>query len=233
MNWNAKTHGRGFLDRVDAGQQLGRRLKKYERHADALVLGLTPGGMAVANEVAEVLYLPLRPLLVRPLTAPQNSAAAVGVAISGGLRYVHPEALLAAQVQEKAVEAETISRSELEKQATIYGAGATGFFGRVLIVVDEGLPPGSLLPWVLRALRLARPERLVVGVPVAERATLEAVRSQADEALDLMAPEDFAAVGEWYSDFPPLADRQIRALLEKAARREAGKEDFKDDEAGD
>jgi putative phosphoribosyl transferase len=60
---------------------------------------------------------------------------------------------------------------------------------------------------------------LVVAVPVAARATCDELRSLVDEIVCAVTPEPFHAVGQWYLDFSPTPDEEVRSLL--ALRRQA------------
>ena len=70
-----------------------------------------------------------------------------------------------------------------------------------------------------RALRLQRPARLVVAVPVAASQTCEDLRTEVDEIVCLATPEPFYAVGQWYHDFAQTSDEEVRELLAAAGSR--------------
>jgi putative phosphoribosyl transferase len=56
---------RQFIDRKDAGSRLGTRLAGVLDDCKAVVVGLPPGGVPVAYEVARVLHCPLDVIVVR------------------------------------------------------------------------------------------------------------------------------------------------------------------------
>ena len=57
-----------FRDRVQAGQILAEKLKKYANQPDLVVLALPRGGVPVAFEVAKALNAPLGVFPVRKNT---------------------------------------------------------------------------------------------------------------------------------------------------------------------
>jgi Family of unknown function (DUF5335) len=67
------------------------------------------------------------------------------------------------------------------------------------------------------ALRQLRPEKVLVAVPVAARATCADLQEDADEVVCLYTPMDFFAVGQWYHDFSQTTDEEVRELLDRAA----------------
>jgi putative phosphoribosyl transferase len=68
-----------------------------------------------------------------------------------------------------------------------------------------------------RALRIQRPKRIIVAVPVASREACEEFRRHVDEIVCAKTPEPFYAVGAWYEDFSQTFDAEVRELLERAA----------------
>ncbi|HSW16986.1 MAG TPA: phosphoribosyltransferase, partial [Ramlibacter sp.] len=67
-----------------------------------------------------------------------------------------------------------------------------------------------------RALRRARPRRLVVAVPVASSSALTRLRPFVDEMVCVAAPEPFRAVSLWYERFEQCTDDEVQRLLEAA-----------------
>ena len=56
-----------FRDRADAGRRLAEKLRAYTNRPDVVVLGLPPGGVPVAEAVADALGAPLEVFLVQLL----------------------------------------------------------------------------------------------------------------------------------------------------------------------
>jgi putative phosphoribosyl transferase len=67
-----------FEDRLEAGRKLGNELAHYRVGDNAVVLGLTRGGVPVAFAVADRLRLPLDVLVVRKLGVPWQPELAMG-----------------------------------------------------------------------------------------------------------------------------------------------------------
>src|SRR3954452_21098891 len=80
---------RRFADRAGAGRELADRLGAYQRHPNAIVLGLARGGMPVAFEVARTLELALDVFIVRKLGVPGQHELALGAIASGGVRVLN------------------------------------------------------------------------------------------------------------------------------------------------
>jgi predicted phosphoribosyltransferase len=213
-----------FRDRFEAGRHLARRLQRYARRADVLVLGLPRGGVPVAYEVARNLGAPLDVFLVRKLGLPGHEELAMGAIASGGVRVVNDEVVGALQVPVEMLDRAAARESlELERRERAYRGDLPpqDVTGKVAILVDDGLATGSTMRAAVRALRRLDPERIVVAVPVAAPPTCEQLRAEADEVVCVLTPDPFRAVGVWYDDFTQTDDDEVRALLDAARRARA------------
>jgi putative phosphoribosyl transferase len=209
-----------FRDRVDAGQQLARRLEDYARRNDVLVLGIPRGGVPVAFEVAQALHAPLDILLVRKLGAPGQRELAMGAIASGGIRILDQELIADLGVTEEQL-AETIDaqETELERREQLYRGVRRGISvqGKIVILVDDGIATGSSMRAAVDALRSLQPQKIVVATPVAPSRADEHISRVADEFVCVLKPEWFFAIGEFYERFPQVEDADVSVLLSRAA----------------
>jgi len=210
-----------FLDRREAGRQLGKELAKTDWR-DPVVLALPRGGVPVGFEVAKELHAPLDVLLVRKIGAPGHPEFAIGAVVDGKdpQLVVNEEAALILGPSSDYLEAEKKRQLvEIERRRERYlGARApVPIEGRTAIVVDDGIATGSTVKVALKALRRSDADRVVLAVPVAPRSTIEALRDEADEVVCLSTPEPFHAVGLHYVDFEQTSDEDVIQLLKAAA----------------
>jgi Raf kinase inhibitor-like YbhB/YbcL family protein len=88
--------------------------------------------------------------------------------------------------------------------------------------VDDGLATGSTMRAAVAALRRQGPARIVVAVPVGSPETCTELATEADAVVCVHMPEEFYAVGLWYSDFSQTTDAEVRDLLGRATTRNGG-----------
>jgi predicted phosphoribosyltransferase len=208
-----------FADRRDAGRRLAAGLSHYAGRDDVVVLGLPRGGVPVAYEVADALGAPLDVFVVRKLGVPGHEELAMGAIASGDVMVLNDDVLTAAAIERDQFEAVAARELETLRQQELAYRGARSPLevrDRVVIVVDDGLATGATMRAAVRALRDRDAKAIVVAVPTAPRETCDALRREVEELLCASTPDPFMAVGLWYRDFMPVADDQVRELLDSA-----------------
>ncbi|HEV2548954.1 MAG TPA: phosphoribosyltransferase family protein [Stellaceae bacterium] len=212
-----------FADRADAGRRLAAKLAPLAG-TDVVVLALPRGGVAVGFEIAQALNAPLDLVLVRKIGAPGMPELAVAALVDAGgevMRVVDEGVAGGVGLQPAYLDREAAREErELARRRAVYGgAGApVPLFGRTAIVVDDGIATGTTMRAALLAIRRRDPARLILAVPVAPAAAIDALRSEVDEIVALETPEDFFAIGQFYGDFHQMSDGEVLALLERATR---------------
>jgi len=211
-----------FVDRRDAGRRLAGQLRGYAGRSNIVVLGLPRGGVPVAYEVALALHAPLDVITVRKLGVPGQEELAFGAIASGGVQVINAEvvaeaALTPEQIERLAAE----QRVELEQRERLYRgeAPALPLEHATAIIVDDGLATGATMRAAVEAARLRQASRVAIAVPVAAAASARALAAGTDAIFCTVTPPRFLAVANWYDDFTPTSDEEVRELLALARRR--------------
>jgi putative phosphoribosyl transferase len=213
-----------FLDRADAGRRLASLLVSrptIERGAGSVVVGLPRGGIPVAFEIARALDAPLDVILVRKVGLPAQPELAMGAIGEDGVRVVNEDVVRAEHVSERQfAEVEELERAELIRRAERYRADhpRVPLAGKTAIVVDDGIATGSTARAACQVARAHGAARVVLAVPLAPQASLNALASVADDVVCAEAPEPFLAIGQWYLDFAQTADAEVVDLLRRAGQ---------------
>ena len=211
-----------FLDRYEAGRLLASNLQPYLRYPDAIVLALPRGGVPVGFEVAQALALPLDTFLVRKLGVRGHEELAMGAIASGGIRVLNPDVVKSLAIPPETIdwvaarEGEELARREREYRDD---RPPVQLRGRTVILVDDGLATGSTMRAAVTALRKENAAHIIVAVPVGAPEACDSLRDLAVEVVCLQAPREFYAVGEWYYDFRPTSDAEVRDLLAHSVAR--------------
>lgn len=208
-----------FQDRADAGRKLAQRIRDTVHDSDVLVLGLPRGGVPVAYEVARELRAKLDVFVVRKLGLPDRPELAVGAIASGGVRVLNDALVKDLDLSQGLIEQLTAREAvELKRREELYREGrpAVLISGRTVILVDDGLATGASMAAAVKAVRLQKPRRIVVAVPVGAETTCKELRRDADAVICAYTPRPFLSVGMWYEDFEQTADEEVQRLLKPA-----------------
>lgn len=213
-----------FADRQDAGRQLARAVARL-RFVDPVVLALPRGGVPVGAEVAARLGAPLDVLIVRKLGCPGHPELGVGAIAEDGVE-IHNDDLIS-RLGITAAELAAVAaaeHAEADRRARRYRGHRppVPVRGRTAIIVDDGLATGYTARAAIAVVRSRQPDTIVLAVPVAPSATVEALRSVVDDLVCLRSPARFIAIGQWYADFRQVPDDMVTALLARQHTRGTG-----------
>ena len=211
-----RTSTRSFRDRRDAGRALAEQLTAYRGKHGALVLGLARGGVPVGWEVARALGAPLDVFLVRKLGVPQWRELAMGAVASGGGVVMNDSVVSSLHITDEQIQAVIDSETaELERRERAYRGErpAADLHGKVVILVDDGIATGASMLAAVRAVRAARPQSIVVAVPVGPQSACRELAKEAEDVVCASMPPAFDAVGQVYRDFHQVTDDEVRELL--------------------
>lgn len=207
-----------FKSRQEAGKKLGELLKKKPPSGELIVLGLPRGGVVVAYEVAKALGAPLDILCPRKIGAPFSPELAIGAVSSEGTSYFFEDLVQRLHVSQEYLERkETEELLEAKRRLALYrsGRGALNIKKKTVIIVDDGLATGATMRVAILEAKKLGASKIVMAVPVAPIDTFQELTRMVNESYSLSLPEDFSAVGQFYSDFSQVLDEEVVALLKQ------------------
>lgn len=204
-----------YVDRLDAGIQLGEALKGIDTQ-EAVVVALPRGGVVVGYEVAKVLKVPLEIVCPRKIGAPGNPEYAIGAITETGTSLLQEEVISNLGVTDSYLK-KTMAKEqeEAEKRLQIYRAerGPRNLKGKRVILVDDGLATGFTMKAALATCRQEGASEVIVAVPVGPSDTCDEIRMLADELICLQRPPQFYAIGQFYEEFLPTSDEEVILLM--------------------
>jgi putative phosphoribosyl transferase len=212
-----------FRDRTEAGRALGDALAPVL--APPFVVGAIPrGGVTVALALVERFRAPLALVYASKLTAPAAPEFAFGALDEDGEAYVD-----AGSVELLGLSPEDVERAkgrvsgELQRRMTAYGAPPLRAHlpGPGVVLVDDGLATGLTMRVALAYARRHGARDVTVAIPCASAPAARELERVTDRFVSLVVDPEFQAVGQYYLDFTPVRDDEVRAMLARAATASA------------
>lgn len=209
-----------FLDRRDAGRALAQFVAALPNLHDAIVLGLPRGGVPVAYEVARACKFPLDIFTVRKLGAPGQPELAIGAVATGGIVALNAEFVAEFQLSEETLQSMIDSQAaEIVRREQAYRAGIPplSIRGHTVILVDDGAATGASMRAAAQSVR-SHAAKTIIALPVAAPSTCRQLEAEADRLICILSPQLFQSVSQFYIEFQPTTDVEVRQLLADARR---------------
>lgn len=215
-----------YRDRDHAGTVLAEKLSMLDL-ASPLVCAVPNGGVPVAVPIAHVLEAPLRLLLVRKLSFPENPEAGFGAVTLDGIVRLNEELMRSFRISDAVVQRQKErALASLRVRDERFGP----FWTRLppleeatVIVVDDGLASGLTMEAAVASLRARRAHGVIVAVPTASMQAVRRLEAVADRVVcpHIGRLRRFA-VADAYSSWCDLDEDQVMEVLENFRRvREA------------
>lgn len=204
-----------FMDRLDAGRQLGEALQEEEIEAD-IVLAIPRGGLPLGRAVADALDARLDIVVGQKIGAPDNPEFALGAVTADGSGWLNERVIDERSIDQEYVERQRDAEVEAARgKADRYrdGEPMPDLTGRTVVLVDDGVATGATARACIDRVKSESPEHLVLAVPVASSRTISDLEGLVDTVVCLETPRQFRAVGQFYDQFDQVSDGDAIAYL--------------------
>jgi predicted phosphoribosyltransferase len=207
-----------FTDRYHAGQLLSEKLSPY-RSSPCIVIGLVRGGVVVASVIAKSLNAPLDALVVKKIPSPMEPELGIGALAPDGVSYIDWRLAHRVGADEDYMNNQIRTLQEvIREKILLYRRGRKPFNvkGKVVILVDDGVATGATFEAAVKWLRKKKAGKIIAAVPVVPSEILGRMRPEVHDLVLLEEAAALHAVGQFYSSFPQIEDKEVIALLKKS-----------------
>lgn len=208
-----------FANRKHAGEILAKRFSKLKLgRKKAIVAAIPRGGVIVGEVISRKLRIPLAVIVIKKLGAPDNPELAIGATASSGKPVLDRWLIADLKVSKDYLKKEIIKkRKEAASRERLLNIelSPSKFKGKVVIVMDDGLATGQTAKAAARIIQAFKPLRLILGVACASPSVIDLVKEDYDEVICPEISSDFWAVGQFYRDFKPVTDQEVKEILNK------------------
>lgn len=193
-----------YQDRVQAAQQLIPPLLKY-RYENCIVVALSDGSVAVAEQVAASLHCIMTLFLALDIEVPGESVS-YGSITEGGAFSMNSE-LSVSESSEYYAE----FRGYIEEQKRTKASEVNRLLGdggllapdllrdHTVILVADGLKDGAVLEAMAAYLKTIRIDKLVIATPIASVPAVDRMHILGDELHVLNVADNFMDVDHYYT----------------------------------
>jgi predicted phosphoribosyltransferase len=189
-------------------------------------LGLASGGIIIAEIIAKKLRCEVGLIISRRLRAPHNEELAIGAIMEDGTTYLNESIIDALNITPEYINREISNRrAEIIRLAHLYidnnksqiYRNETNFENKIIIIVDDGAATGATIIATIRSIKKkANLKRLIVAVPVSPKGTVNLLRNEGIDRIEVItSPNDanFGTIEQYYLDFKQVSDEQVLDIL--------------------
>lgn len=201
-----------FKDRVEAARKLADKLRV---EGEVLVLGIPRGGVVLSKVIAGRYGWPMDVLITKKISFPGQPELAMGAIAEDGKPVWHKQ--LSGRVSRKERNKQEKGAREKVKRYIKEFRRETPLRTRLrgvktVIIVDDGIATGQTIEAGIKYLR-GESLQVIVAVPVCAKETATRLKKLVDDWICLEEPEFFRAVGQYYSNFSEVSDKQVKRHL--------------------
>jgi putative phosphoribosyl transferase len=215
-----------FHDRAEAGDQLADQLLPY-RYENVAVLALSPGGVAVGEQIARRLHTALSLLLTSRITAPGDASLVLGTIDQTGLftyNSMIPAGVMEEYMQDMRNYIEEQKMRSMYEMAGVVGDGGLAdpaqLEGRHVIIVSDGVKNGLSFDAALHFLGQIHTEKKIGAIPVGPPEVVSRLRRELDETYCLYEAEGyFDSVSHYYTDEPKIDPNSVMERINGVVTR--------------
>ena len=225
-----------FVDRSEAGEQLGAKLRdeplvRDVDRADLVVLSIPRGGVAVGAAIAQTLDCAHNVVVVKKMGFPGREELAIGAVAEDGTvvlsPYVHDgPSLYENYIKEKKQQIKARNEAYIQK---FRQGKELDVRAKTVIVTDDGIATGETMKaavtWIKSRARDRCPRRVLIAVPVCSPPAALMFGKIVHKLVCLCVPKRFWAVGQFYWNFDQLDDQDVMDLLMKRSDQLSGQAD--------
>jgi putative phosphoribosyl transferase len=205
-----------YRDRKHAGLVLADYIKAYAG-ANAAILAVPNGGVAVAVPMAKKLGISVNLIIVRKIPIPGSTEAGFGSVASDGTVFLNRPLVWRLHLSQEDIDT-GVQRVLVEIRRRMEQYGVKGNYEAVqnctVILVDDGLASGVTMEAAVHTIKQYKPAEILVAVPTASSQAVERISPLVTR---IVCPNikhvPYFAVAEAYENWYDLTSDDVVSLL--------------------
>ncbi|MFC1626898.1 phosphoribosyltransferase [Patescibacteria group bacterium] len=204
-----------FVDRKDAGEKLASRMN-VSPNEQIVVIGLARGGIVIAKAIGDRLSCPFDILVVKKLTLPIEPELAIGAVAPDSVSVVNHRLAQQLGADSSQIQEQISDKSkDINRQENVYRKARSYIKvkRKTVIIADDGAATGATMEVSIKWMKKKSARKIIVAIPVAPKDVVEQFKKMVDDVVVLETPEDFQAVGQFYTDFKQVEDEEVVRVM--------------------
>ncbi len=198
-----------FNDRFDAALKLMPCLKKFQNQ-EGVVYAIPGGGVPIGYYLSKDYNFPMELLFVKKIVHPVSGVSIGAVNLND---YIVDKR---SRVSKSYLEGEVLNiRKSLksEQKKFVNGRLPINPKNKVAFIVDDGISTGNTLLSAISQVKLLKPKKIVIAVPVASREIIEMLNQHVDECVCWRILSEPTKVENNYLNYNNVSDKEISQLF--------------------
>ncbi len=212
-------HSIYFKDHDDAASQLIETLPRDLLGTnETVVIGVSEGGVFLADKVAKALDAQMDILLTEPIPAPNNPEVAIAMVSETEEVVMHKALVDAFDINEDFVYNEAQRKYDEEVLGYVYryrkGKELVTLKNKYVILVDECIETGLTMMAALKSVIAREAKNIFIATPILDKSVYENLVSICDGVFCPHKIEDYISIEYYYQTFKRLDFDEILQIVE-------------------
>jgi len=217
---NSSNHDIYFENREDAADKLIETLPlELLRNNEAVVIGVSEGGVFFADKVAKAIDGNMELLLTEPIMAPNNNELAIAMVSETEDLVMHKALIDAFEISEDYVYAEAERKYEEAVLSYIYkyrkGKGLVSLKGKYVVLTDECIETGLTMMVALKSVIGKEAKNIYIATPILDTVVYQNLLSVCDGVFCPYKIQDYISIEYYYKKFGSFVYEDVIDIVEQ------------------
>ena len=217
-------HNIYFEDREDAATQLIETLPlEMLQENEAVVIGVSEGGVYFADKIARAVHSKMDILLTEAILAPNNPELAIAMISETEEVVMHKALIDSFGINEDYVYGEAQRKYDEEVLSYVYkyrkGKDLLSLAGKHVILTDECVETGLTMMVALKSVIARGAKNIYIATPILDRAVYENLLNVCDGVFCPHKIQDYISIEYYYKNFDPFTFDDISEIIDSYEHR--------------
>ncbi|MFT7823605.1 MAG: phosphoribosyltransferase family protein [Sulfurimonas sp.] len=213
-----------FSDRESAAKMLIDTLPaELLSENETVVIGVSEGGVYLADKVADALNAQMDILLTEPILAPNNPELAIAMISETEEVVMHKALIDSFDIAEDYIYAEANRKYEEEVLSYIYkyrkGKDLVSLKGKYVVLVDECIESGLTMMVALKSVIAREAKNIYIATPILDSSVYENLIAVSDGVYCPYKIQDYISIEYYYKNFEKPSFSAISEIIQRQEKK--------------